>query len=508
MPYKISHSNKFIITFFASTAGMIVNYAINFFLAPYIANSLGMEAYGFVSIANNFVNYAGIATMAITSFMVRYISVSYHSGNIKEANEYFSSSIFSCFFVSGIILLFVLILSWKLEYILNIPNDLLHDVKILFIFVFITFILNVILTPYSSAVYIRNRLDLSAIFKIFSYITQAISLIFLFQLFDSNISYVGYGSCISAIVLLVLNAVSCQKLVPELSFNFINISIKKIKSLVKNGIWDAFNQLGNVLNSGLDLLVSNLLLSGTETGEVSVAKTMGTMYAGVLSMISHLFQPTLIKSYASGNKEYFVTELGNAMKICGFFSNLIFAGFFSVGLLYYKLWMPEENIKLLYGLTIITFANYITDGIMRPIYYVSTLTIKNRIPCIVTILGGVLNVISMIILVKTTSMGAYAIVTTTAVIMLAINLLFNPLYGAHCISVNPIIFYKIIFKDIIACFLMMGSFSLTSYFLQPYNWVSLIFTSLILILEGALIYCFVMFRKKEIKSFLKFLRYK
>ena len=140
MLYKINHSNKFIITFLTSMAGMIVNYAINFFLTPYIANSLGMEAYGFVSIANNFVNYAGIVTMAITAFMVRYISVSFHSGNIKEANEYFSSSVFCCFLVSGIILLFILILSFRLEYILNIPNDLLHDVKILFVFVFITFI--------------------------------------------------------------------------------------------------------------------------------------------------------------------------------------------------------------------------------------------------------------------------------------------------------------------------------------------------------------------------------
>lgn len=51
---------------------------------------------------------------------------------------------------------------------------------------------------------------------------------------------------------------------------------------------------------------------------------------------------------------------------------------------------------------------YITDNIgMRPIYYVYTLTLKNKLPCWITIAGGFLNVVSMYVLLKYTQMGVY-----------------------------------------------------------------------------------------------------
>lgn len=70
-----------------SGLGVFISYLINFLLTPYITDNIGIEAYGFVSIAKNFVNYAQIATIAITSFVVRYISVSYHEKKMQEANE-------------------------------------------------------------------------------------------------------------------------------------------------------------------------------------------------------------------------------------------------------------------------------------------------------------------------------------------------------------------------------------------------------------------------------------
>ena len=115
------------------------------------------------------------------------------------------------------------------------------------------------------------------------------------------------------------------------------------------------------------------------------------------------------------------------MRICGFFGALAFAGFVALGKLYYQLWMPTQDSDMLLILTIITVMNNITDSILRPVYYVSTLTVKNKIPCWVTIAGGVLNVISMYFLIKYTNMGIYAVVITTAVIMISINLFFNPI---------------------------------------------------------------------------------
>lgn len=57
------------------------------------------------------------------------------------------------------------------------------------------------------------------------------------------------------------------------------------------------------------------------------------------------------------------------------------------------------------------------DIFLQPIYYVNTLTVKNKIPCFITIIGGLLNVVGMFILIKYTNLGVYAVPITTAVIM-------------------------------------------------------------------------------------------
>ena len=96
-------------TIFISGIATVFSYLINFMLTPYISNHVGIEAYGFVSIAKTAVSYAQIITVALTTFIVRYITLNYHKNKIEEANSYYSSSILACFQLSGALLIFALL---------------------------------------------------------------------------------------------------------------------------------------------------------------------------------------------------------------------------------------------------------------------------------------------------------------------------------------------------------------------------------------------------------------
>ena len=76
----------------------------------------------------------------------------------------------------------------------------------------------------------------------------------------------------------------------------------------------------------------------------------------------------------------------------------------------------------------------ISEGCVYPLYYIYTLKVKNKIPCMVTIIGGICNVVAMFLLIKYTNLGVFAIVLTTAVVMNVINLVTNPLYMSHCLK--------------------------------------------------------------------------
>lgn len=53
------------INLIASLVSFGINLAINFFLTPYLIRTLGTESYGFIGLANDFVQYAGIITSAL-----------------------------------------------------------------------------------------------------------------------------------------------------------------------------------------------------------------------------------------------------------------------------------------------------------------------------------------------------------------------------------------------------------------------------------------------------------
>lgn len=478
-------------TIVISGMSVVLSYFINLFLTSFLTENVGVDAYGYVSIAKTFVSYAGIITIALTAFIVRYITISYNEGNIKESRSYYSSAIISCLVLVGVIFVAGTIISLNLEKFLKVDASLVKSVKLLFILVLINFLITTIVTPFGSAAYIKNHLDYVGIIKILSYIVEAVVLVVMFKKLTPYVWYVGVGAICAAIVILIGNYWIKKRLTPDLKFDFGLVKISKVKNLVSNGIWNSVNQLGNILNNGLDLWISNLMLSPILMGQVSIIKTICVIFVQLCSTTEQPFQPRLLKSYASKNEEYFLSEMRVAMNVCGLFSAVAFAGFFAVGKLYYKLWLPSQDSTFLYCLTMAAVINYVTDGISRPIYYVSTLTLKNKIPCFVTIGGGFLNVMAMYFLLKYTNLGAFAVVSTTTVIMVGINLFFNPIYAAKCLSIKAGFFYRIIFRHVISIVVMLPVFYIINQIISPKTWIGLIFAAGIMFIFGVFIYVFI-----------------
>ncbi len=318
-------------TIVISGMSVVLSYFINLFLTSFLTENVGVDAYGYVSIAKTFVSYAGIITIALTAFIVRYITISYNEGNIKESRSYYSSAIISCLVLVGVIFVAGTIISLNLEKFLKVDASLVKSVKLLFILVLINFLITTIVTPFGSAAYIKNHLDYVGIIKILSYIVEAVVLVVMFKKLTPYVWYVGVGAICAAIVILIGNYWIKKRLTPDLKFDFGLVKISKVKNLVSNGIWNSVNQLGNILNNGLDLWISNLMLSPILMGQVSIIKTICVIFVQLCSTIEQPFQPRLLKSYASKNEEYFLSEMRVAMNVCGLFSAVAFAGFFAVG---------------------------------------------------------------------------------------------------------------------------------------------------------------------------------
>lgn len=76
-----------------SLLSLFINYFMNFLITPYVTNNIGVEAYGFVALANTFVSYVDILAVGLNAFAGRFIAMAYHQDKPEKANCYFSSTI-------------------------------------------------------------------------------------------------------------------------------------------------------------------------------------------------------------------------------------------------------------------------------------------------------------------------------------------------------------------------------------------------------------------------------
>lgn len=504
----MSKYKKLAFTILVTGGAFAINYLINFFLTPYVTENIGTDAYGFVTLARSFASYAMIITVALNSYASRFITIEYHRDNMRKANIYYNSVFFADLFLGSIIFAISIFFSMRIEVFFDIDSWLVDDVRILFVLMFLNLLINTSGTALQAAAYIKNKLDIVGIARNISYIIEALMLVCCYTFFPAKVFYVGIGTIAATMIITCSNFYITKKYTPELKIDKTLFAMSAVKKLVINGIWNSLNSLGNTLNNGLDLIVANVMLSAIAMGQISIIKTVFAIFSGVYQLIAQPFQPIFLKDYAVGNKQELLKNLKLSMKISGLIANLIFAGFFALGINYFRLWVPSQDPKLMYQLTLLATVTCILEGPIYPLYYIYTLTEKNRIPCFITIAGGVLNALGMYFLIKYTSLGIYSIQITTAVIMLFISGVTNPLYMAHCLGEKWFLFYPLLGRNVISCGAMMIAMRVISNVMDPVTWLSLILAALACVLIGSLIHLIIIFSSEEKDKFLKIIRQK
>lgn len=491
------NNKRLAINMIANIISFVVMIGINFLLTPYIVNTVGKEAYGFVGLANNFVSYGQLITLALNSMAGRFITIKIHQNNIAEANKYFTSVMFSNIFLSIIMFIPSILLIVFLDKIINIPNTILIDVKLLWGLIFLNFLISIIMSTFSVATFVKNRLDLSSVRNIEANIIKVLVILILFVFFKPSVWYIGFGSMIVTIFIGCYDIYYKNKLLPEIKVKRKYFSIESIREIIFSGIWNVITKLGQILSDGLDLLISNLFIDPVNMGILAIAKTVPSAVTSLLSTLTSVFSPELTKYYAKNDIDGLTREMIKSMKISGFFTNILLGGLIAFGYIFYSLWVPGENINLIQITSILTAYGIIVSGAMNSLFGVYTITNKLKVNSIVILLNGILNVVIVFILLKTTNLGIFAIAGVSSTTALIRNLTFTPIYSAKCLGISGRTFYPTIFRYLVSSSLIIGVFSLISLFVTKYSWMGLIISSIISAFIGSIINFLFLLNRKE-----------
>lgn len=474
-----------------------INTGMNFLIVPYVSESIGVEAYGFVTLANTIITYIDVISIALNAFASRYIAIEYHRKNYKLAQKYYSSIFIADLVLSAVIGAIAIGFVPQFQKFINISTELQSDVKVLFALVIARYIFVLLRNAFEVSNFIKNRLDLTEKIRAISYLIQAGILLFACNSFEAHVWYVGLASFVASAFMLIAQIICSQKYTNEIKIIIKDFSFLCVKDFIVSGMWNSINNIGNLLNSGLDLLITNKMLSELAMGMISVSKTLGSVCYTLVVAISSSFRPGQLKLFSENETDRLVQSLNFSMRITGAVSAIVIGGFFSCGKNFLELWIPSQDIDTIFTMSMIVLASDIFTGVINPLYYVFTLTKKLKVPCLITIAMGVTNVVSMYFLIKYTQLGAFAVVLTTMVLNF-MHFIDTPLYASHCLGISFGTFYKTIFRHILNCICCCVLMNVVNMFMPEVNgWIALFIKIIMVGGIGVLVSGIVMVSSEE-----------
>lgn len=478
MAKQRSNTFRTYINILTSVGVMVVNLFISFWLSPYIIRTIGVEANGFVSLANNFVTYANLVVTALNAMAARFITIAYIQKDYRRANLYYNSVFWGNLIIVAVLLLPAVYLVAKLENFIEVPADILMDVKILFSMVFVSFFVRTGFPNWDCGTAITNRMDLSYIPSMATALLRCVLIVGMYTMWTPHVWYTSFTSMLIGFITLGIAGYYTHKLTPELKIHFRNpiCSRRAVWELVGSGIWSAIANGGNMLLNGLDLLICNVCIGATQMGILSLSKTLPSLLIQLSDSIRGAFGAELTISYAKGDRENLYRCLIRASKITSVVVTIPAAGIVVMSDAFYSLWAPSQDAKLLQALTTLAILSYLVNSGVVILFNVFSTVNKVKYNSAAMIISGISSIVITLLVIQFTDWDIYAVAGVSSIVTICKNLFFTIPVAAKLLGYKWYQFYPQVGVSTLCSLLIIGIGSIVRIFLPCDSWLTFFLT--------------------------------
>lgn len=499
----MSANKKTVINLICSMMVLATNVVINFWLSPYIVKNIGVEANGFVTLANNFVAYAQLIVTALNSMAARFIAISYVKKDYKKANLYYNSVFWGNLIIVAVLLIPAVYFIVRLEHIVDIPQNIILDVKALFGFVFLNFFITTGLPNWDCGTYVTNRLDRTYIPQMIASVVRCVFIILAFVILSPKVYYVGIAATMMTVINLTANWYNTHKLTPELKINKKPIFSKSsVKELVVSGIWNAISNVGNMLLSGLDLIICNMFLGATKMGILSLSKLIPNYMQQLSASIRNAFAPELTINYAKEDKDAVLHDINRAMKITSIILTIPIAIVITLGDEFFALWVPSQDAKLLQTLSVLSIMGYMFTSGTQILFNVFSTVNKVKSNSVAMVVSGLASTVITLFMIKFTDFGIYAVAGVSTFCNLLRNMIFTLPVTAKYLGYKWNKFYPQVIMTITSSIALLVVYHFVSMILPGASWMQLLLSAVVLGIIGVIINFLLLLNKSERKFLL------
>lgn len=297
---------------------MILVMCVGFFTSRVVLDVLGEDDYGIYNIVGSVVVFLSFFKNALNNATYRFLTFALGKGDKERLWKTFSMAINTHVILAvSLWIILELVGVWFLNNKLNIPTDRMYAANWVFQLSLLTFVVEVIKTPFNSSIISHEQMSFYAYTSIVEVVLKlGIVYILLIGNVDKLILY-AFLILFVTVVMFFWYVIYCYKNFQETHYRF---------------YWDPQLLQGFVSYSGWSLLVNgadvtvqqsiniffNLFNGVAANAAMGIANQVNSILNNFLSSFTTSFNPQIIKSYAQNDLTYFMGLILSTSKISYF----------------------------------------------------------------------------------------------------------------------------------------------------------------------------------------------
>ncbi|MBN1403937.1 MAG: lipopolysaccharide biosynthesis protein [Opitutales bacterium] len=456
---------------------------VGLLFVPFLVNSLGSAAFGFIALAAVLTQYASTISTCISKAVARYLTMEMHKPGGNPMEVFNSALLLFCIVMVVQTPLFVLAITFA-DTIFTIPAPLLEDCIILFSCSALAFVFTLPTGVFAVSSFAKNRVDVSEAISLGRVLLRPTLVVSLFYIAGPHLRYVGYVDLLIAFLLLVANIVSWRVLTPELRLHPSVAKLAKFKPILGMSLWILINYLGTLLYLRTDIWIANRFISPDAAGQFSALTQWNLLLRASGETLALLTAPMVMIYCAAGKEKQMGRIVSTAMKIMTSILAIPIAIIVVFGSEIVSIWIGPEYSGFNAILAIVVIHIIVNEGV-SPLFQIQAAKNKVRLPALMTMGMGLLNVAVALVVVGYFKCGLMGLAITGAVVLTLKNAVFTPWYAAHFLGIPLGTFYKpLVSGTLLMCACMLVSCAIKWAF-HPTSVVGLAIVGIVMGLLGS-----------------------
>ncbi len=425
----------------SNLALFLINIFVGLLIVPFYIDTLGLAAYGIIPLATSFTSYVMLVLDSLNAAISRFLTINIQRSDLTSVTQIFNTALIT---IIGLILFFApvaVVIAWFTPDFFNITDIERSGVFLLFALIFLSAFISALRSPFSAVMYAFNKIHYNNYISITYTLTSIGIILALFFTRTPSVCYVGLAYFLSAILSLVLTILLSRKVYDKILISITGFSKRWFFEITEVAKWILVDQIGTLLLLQLSLIIVNKEFGTAAGGEYAIVIMFFNLLWSITGLITSVLSPMYYTYYA---RRLFTTihDLSVvSVKCIGLMMALPIAliCIFSPQLL--TVWVGEEftHLSILLWILLIPLTMIVST---RPLVLSYSAYNKLRIPAMVTIIAGILNLILALTLPYVYDLGMYGIALAFILAMWLRNVIFIPWYAAKVQGVTPAAFYK------------------------------------------------------------------